>query len=264
MKKNVNKALAGIMMASLLMSGCGADAVKEAQNEVQNEVQNESTVTADSTPENTEVSMEESFLDEEVSESVQKDGIWEVTDSISEEGTYKEVYYAYHIPQFSDPNAEALNERIKADVMSTYEEEKKNMSEDCDIDCSTIIHFDFVNDNVLSVLLTMTYESGFINNYGYNYDYVANKEMSNADLIKVAGKSEAEVLDACKNFAKESFEAKIADYDTEEEIDADMYIRNNESNITMDMAMFLDDTGALNVMVPVASIMTDDNGDIIS
>lgn len=175
---------------------------------------------------------------------------------------FNQVQYHYQIPQFNanSESAKALNKRIEdqLDEIIGYEEER--MSGGVSLINNSVTYEVFAYGDVTAILVTVPYPNDCIDYLAYTYDFQNDKELTNTELLAMNMMTEEEFVTEVCRLQKEDFIELAKNWPnpmTDQEM-INSYIENVNAYATVNLPMYLDDEGALQVYIPFASIAGSD------
>ena len=272
---NMRKRLLIIMMISLLaLSACGKSEegkgteanqtstevttqATEATTEATSEMTTESATTAESTTQAEIVDYSDRLVAYELKETdnpyinelLNMSG--EYTDSVDNTGTYH-----YQIPQFNaaSDSARALNERIEADLYKIVENEVTNMDGGFSLICYSLNYEVFQYGEIVAIVAVAPYPNDCRYYYAYTYDFENDKEVTNTELLAMNNMTaDGFVEEACKR-EEEHFMNMASNMGMTESEEIEFYLEPAREDTTVDLPMYLDENGVLNVYVPFPSV----------
>lgn len=238
--------------------------------------------------ENTKVE-EKSEQEEETTEASTKESIEESTEAASSEEVIAEVVfekelretdnpriaellnvsgihfdgfnqnqYHYQIPQFNadSESAKAVNKRIDDDISTIIEQEAANISGGYSLVTHSVTYEIFEYGDITAILVTVPYPNDCMDYLAYTYDFQNDKELTNTELLALNGMTEeAFVAEVCRLQEEDFFElAKNWPNPMTDQEMINGYIANVNEYATVDLPMYFDDKGTLQVYIPFASI----------
>ncbi len=231
------------------------EATTEAIAEVTTEASTESTTTTEATTEAIDYSdrlvvYELKETDNPyVNELLNMSG--EYTDSVDNTGTYH-----YQIPQFNatSASAKALNQRIEADLYKIVENEVINMDGGFSLMCYSLTYEVFQYGDIVAIVAKAPYPNDCKYYYAYTYDFENDKEVTNAELLAMNNMTaDGFVEEACKR-EEEHFMNMASNMGMTESEEIEFYLEPAREDTTVDLPMYLDENGVLNVYVPFPSV----------
>ena len=168
------------------------------------------------------------------------------TDSVNNEGGY-----SYQIPQFraDSDSAKSLNQRIVDDILPYVEHEVDCMSSGSSL-LHYGIHYEITEfEDIVSILIKIPYPNDGLAFYVYNYDFVKDRELTNADILAKKGMTEEAFIEAAHELQGESMN-RLLDNIPDEYKEEYLYMLKEANELTkVDTSMYLDEDGTLNAIV---------------
>lgn len=200
--------------------------------------------------------------DDPNSQSVYDDSL--IGEIYSEEGSATDTYsntwnYSYHIPQIlaETPGAKSINQQIAAVFDPIMEEAHYSMDQGWLYTPSNINWQSHWNGSLLSLVIAIYMDNDYTEYCIFNYDFEADEQLDNEQLLAIAGLSREEFLTQLRAAAINTFDDMYGDIDGSELI-YDNYIQRSwtigNDNISMDGLLYLNDNGQLEVAQPIGSI----------
>lgn len=177
-------------------------------------------------------------------------------------GTYSDGFnqeqYHYRIPQFNanSESAEALNKRIEDDLSEIIDPEGTNILGGYSLVTNSVMYDVFEYGNITAIVVTVPYPNDCMDYLTYTYDFKDNKEITNADLLAMSGLTEEGFVEEVCRLQEEDF-IELAENWPNPMTDQEMikeYIAIVNEYASVDLPMYIDDKGRLQVYIPFASI----------
>lgn len=177
-------------------------------------------------------------------------------------GTYSDGFnqeqYHYRIPQFNanSEGAEALNKRIEVDLSEIIDQEGTNILGGYSLVTNSVIYDVFEYENITAIVVTVPYPNDCMDYLTYTYDFKDNKEITNADLLAMSGLTEEGFVAEVCRLQEEDF-IELAENWPNPMTDQEMmneYIAIVNEYASVDLPMYIDNKGRLQVYIPFASI----------
>lgn len=184
--------------------------------------------------------------------------------------------YSYSIPKINinSDDVIVINKEIQDKYKNEVDEEIKNYKQGYSVSLLSLKYDVIINDTILSLLITKDCDFDFIVYQTYNVDISTGKILSNIQLLQYKNITEADLLNELPNLLSDEFimqnrskdtvienMKKAPDRFTEEEIEdfskeyTDKYnLTIDKSNFGIDMPMFLDSDGNLNIIAKIYSL----------
>ncbi len=175
----------------------------------------------------------------------------EYTDSVDNTGTYH-----YQIPQFNatSDSAKTLNQRIEADLYKIVENEVINMDGGFSLMCYCLTYEVFQYGEIVAIVAVAPYPNDCRYYYAYTYDFENDKEVTNTELLAMNNMTaDAFVEEACR-MEEEHFMSMASNMGMTESEEIEFYLEPAREDTTVDLPMYLDENGVLNVYVPFPSV----------
>lgn len=221
--------------------------------------------------ETTELSMEEStensLSEEDIVEINFKRELKEtdnprILELLNVSGTYSDGFnrehYHYQIPQFNadSESAKALNKRIEEDLSEIIDQEGTNILGGYSLVTNSVMYDVFEYGNITAIVVTVPYPNDCMDYLTYTYDFKDNKEITNADLLAMSGLTEEGFVAEVCRLQEEDFIELVENWPnpmTDQEMIKE-YIAIVNEYASVDLPMYIDETGKLQVYIPFASI----------
>lgn len=174
----------------------------------------------------------------------------EYTDSVDNTGTYH-----YQIPQFNatSDSANALNQRIEADLYRIVEAEIANMDGGVSLICYSVTYEVIQYGEIVAIVAKAPYPNDCNMYFAYTYDFGNDKELTNVELLAMKNMTEEDFIEkACKK-GEEHF-LPAADSMGMPAEDKELFLETAREQTTVDIPMYLDANGVLNAYVPFPSV----------
>lgn len=125
--------------------------------------------------------------------------------------------YSYSIPYINIDSVDAkkINTEIESYYKPLVEEELKNESEGLSVIMGNIKYNSYINDNILSVVVSNTYPNDCIYYKVYNLDIYNGTVITNTDIISLKNMTESKFLDKLKELYENEF---ISAYGSKEKL----------------------------------------------
>lgn len=177
-------------------------------------------------------------------------------------GTYSDGFnqeqYHYRIPQFNanSESAEVLNKRIEDDLSEIIDQEIANILGGYSLVTNSVMYDVFEYGNITAIVVTVPYPNDCMDYLTYTYDFKDNKEITNADLLAMSGLTEEGFVEEVCRLQEEDF-IELAENWPNPMTDQEMineYIAIVNEYASVDLPMYIDEMGKLQVYIPFASI----------
>lgn len=171
---------------------------------------------------------------------------------------FNQEHYHYQIPQFNvnSENAEAVNRRIEDNLSRIIEQEAANMSGGYSLVTNSVTYESFEYGDIVAIVVTVPYPNDCMDYGAYTYDFQNDRELTNAELLEMNMLTEDEFVTEVCRLQKEDFmelvESCPEQFSSPEMINE--YIANINACVTVNLPMYLDNNGVLQVYIPFASI----------
>lgn len=184
--------------------------------------------------------------------------------------------YSYSIPYINIDSADArrINNEIESYYKKLVEQELKNESEGYAINMYTIKYTSYINDTILSLVISHSNPNDCIYYKVYNLDIYNGTMVSNADILNLKNITEAKLLDKLKELYKNKFvslygtrenyinnmkTAPVGWTETELQEQAKLYDEQfnytiSDNNCSISTPMFLNDDGNICVVATIYSL----------
>ncbi len=171
---------------------------------------------------------------------------------------FNQENYHYQIPQFNanSEGAKVLNKRIEDELSEIIDEETANMSGGCSLISNSVTYEVFEYGDITAVVVAVPYPNDIMDYMTYTYDFKNNEEMTNAELLAMNGVTEEEFVAEVCRLQEEDFIEMAANWPnpiTDQEI-INEYVAVVNEYASVDLPMYIDETGRLQVYIPCASI----------
>ena len=189
-----------------------------------------------------------------------------IAELLNASGTYSDGFgeeaYHYQIPQFYDDSESAvtLNKRIDEELSEVIEDEAECMASGVSLWVHWVTYDVFEYGNLASIVVAIDYGTDFIDYMAYTYDFEQHKEVTNTELIAMKGMTEESFVTEVCRLQKEAF-TELAKNWPNPMTDPEMinrYISNVNEHADVNLPMYLDKEGNLQVYVPYAAIAGSD------
>ena len=261
-----------LILCSFLMMGCAMQNAPINASEVEPEIatveeskssEQDEPSAEESVAESTEVASSEEAIAEVVFEKELKEtDNPRISELLNVSGTHFDGFnhdsYHYQIPQFhaDSESAKALNKRIEDDLSEIIEYEAEHISGGVSLVTYTITYEVFEYGDITAILVSVPYPNDCMEYFAYTYDFQNNKEVTNAELLAMKGMTEEAFVEEVCRLQKEDF-TELAQNWPNPMTDQEMingYIANVNAYATVDLPMYFDSDGTLQVYIPFASI----------
>lgn len=184
--------------------------------------------------------------------------------------------YSYSIPYINIDSADArrINNEIESYYKKLVEQELKNESEGYAINMYTIKYTSYINDTILSLVISHSNPNDCIYYKVYNLDIYNGTMVSNADILNLKNITEAKLLDKLKELYKNKFvslygtrenyinnmkTAPVGWTETELQEQAKLYDEQfnytiSDNNCSISTPLFLNDDGNICVVATIYSL----------
>lgn len=269
-KRTIKRTVSALSTAAILlmvMTACGRQASSQTEN---TEGKNVSSV-----PENFQ-KQEESEGGENTAaegESGENTGypsrevtvteLYSVDDEIVNEEYDYVVEYSYHVPQIDDdtPGAAEINSEIAAVYGGLVERSLNEIEQGELTGCASITYEAYQSGDIFSLVLLCTeYFEGYEEYGTYNYDTREGVRLGNEKVLEKKGLTGEEYLSALRRAAVKYYDNLYFNQWDEmgEWCLAGAYQERraftvSERNITMDLPLYIDNSGKLHTIVPIGS-----------
>lgn len=171
---------------------------------------------------------------------------------------FNQEHYHYQIPQFKadSESAKEVNKRIEDDLSEIIEQEATHISGGYSLVTHSVTYEVFEYEDITAIVVTVPYPNDCMDYLVYTYDFQTDKERSNAELLALKGISEeAFVAEVCR-LQEEHFTemAKTGPNPMTNQEMINGYIANVNAYATVELPMYFDENGILQVYIPFASI----------
>ena len=174
----------------------------------------------------------------------------EYTDSVDNTGTYH-----YQIPQFNatSDSANALNQRIEADLYKIVESEVSCMDSGVSLICYSVTYEVIQYGEIVAIVAKAPYPNDCNMYFAYTYDFGNDKELTNAELLAMNNMTEDDFVEKACKMGEEDF-MSVADSMGMSDEDKELFLETAREQTTVDIPMYLDANGVLNAYVPFPSV----------
>lgn len=259
-KKTIKRTISVLSMAAMLlmvMTACGQQASSQTENTGGKDLS--------SAPENFQKQVESKVGENtaQTSREVNVTELYSIDDKLVNEEFDYVVKYSYHVPQIDDdtPGAAAINSEIATVYGGLVEKSLKEIEQGDLTGCASITYETYQSGDIFSLVLLYTEYFGGYEEYGtYNYDTREGVRLGNEKVLERKGLTGEEYLsDLCHAAAKYYDNLYFDQWDGMDEwCLAGAYQERraftvSERNITMDLPLYIDNSGKLHTIVPVGS-----------
>ena len=161
--------------------------------------------------------------------------------------------YVLRLPQLksSSDSAEDINKRIVDKYDEMIQKSIETFETECDLYNKVSWDSYLYNDIISIVITTRDYMSESYRDYSvYNFNVKTEKEVTNSEMLKLAGLSESEFIKKAKSAAEEKFKSiEYRNPGIDDFYEECLKKTVSDENITSSLPMFLDDNGVLNTIV---------------
>lgn len=184
-----------------------------------------------------------------------------VYDQYAKDGSYTDSCgnkddFSYHVPAINIDSdaAAAINSEIQAYCMSYINGDLSNMSSGCSIEFNKISYYYYVNDNILSLIIKVNYlDDDYIEYKTYNISTYTGNTVNGSNLLEYKNVIPQKLLNTVKEKAEIEFDQAVSGLDPA--YYQDVHARTISSdNISMNMPMFMDQNGNINVVTKIYTI----------
>lgn len=171
---------------------------------------------------------------------------------------FNQDHYHYQIPQFNvdSESAKAVNKRIEDNLSEIIEQEAVNISGGYSLVTHSVTYEIIEYGDITAIVVTVSYPNDCKDYLTYTYDFQNDKELTNKELLAMNMMTEDEfVTEVCRLQREDFIELAKSGPNpmTDQEI-INGYIANVNAYATVELPMYFDDNGTLQVYVPFASI----------
>ena len=183
----------------------------------------------------------------------------------ADDGTYVDgdgnsYEYSFHIPMLiaHTPDADRINSAITAFAGDMLREQYSNMEKKYGLSCYEITWNAYWHGSMVSLVLEMRMDFNDVRDYAvYNYDFSMGREVANREILEQLGCTEEEYLELLRTSAVQWFDGLYGELPAQYKnafYDRQRAWTGSDENVSMDRMMYLDENGALAVVMPVASL----------
>ncbi|MBQ7359143.1 MAG: hypothetical protein IJW63_03495 [Lachnospiraceae bacterium] len=164
--------------------------------------------------------------------------------------------YSYKIPQFNadSESAKMVNQRIVDDIYPLVEGEFELMSMGGSLINCAITYEVMKYGDIVAILVSVPYDNDVMNYYAYSYDFKNDKELRNQDLLGFRGMSEEDFVEKACEMELAYFKEISEGLSEEIKEGYKDIIEEAKAVTTIDLPMYLDEEGILNVYIPFPSL----------
>lgn len=166
--------------------------------------------------------------------------------------------YDYRIPQFNadSESAKTVNKKIEDNLSEIIEQEAANISGGYSLVTYSVTYEIFEYGDITAILVSVPYPNDCMDYLAYTYDFQSDKELTNAELLAMNMMTEEEfVTEVCRLQEEDFIElAKSGPNPMTNQEMINGYIANVNAYATVELPMYFDDKGTLQVYIPFASI----------
>lgn len=242
-----------LFLFSFVMGGCG---LKENAKVEESSVQEEVSIDAENPLSEREETAE--VFEKELKETDNP----RISELLNVSGTHFDGFnqdnYHFQIPQFNaeSESAKAVNERIDEQLSEIIEQELVNISGGYSLFTYSVTYEIFEYGDITAIVVTVPYPNDCMDYLAYTYDFQNDKELTNTELLAMNRMREEEFVTEVYRLQEEDF-MELAKNCPNPMTDQEMingYIANVNAYATVDLPMYFDGNGTLQVYVPFASI----------
>lgn len=235
----------------------------DAESQLRQEESTAETSTEESVAESTEAtSSEEAIVEVVFEKEIKETDNPRIAELMNVSGTHFDGYnqdrYHYQIPQFNadSESAKAVNKRIEDDLSEIIDQEAALISGGYSLVTYSITYEVFEYGDITAILVSVPYPNDCMDYFAYTYDFQNNKEVTNAELLAMNGMTEEAFVEEVCRLQKEDFTelAQSWPYPMTDQEMINGYIANVNAYATVDLPMYFDSNGTLQVYIPFASI----------
>lgn len=269
-KRTIKRTVSALSTAAILlmvMTACGRQASSQTEN---TEGKNLSSVPENFQKQEESEGGENTAAEGESGENTAYPGrevtvteLYSVDDEIVNEEYDYVVEYSYHVPQIDDdtPGAAEINSEIAAVYGGLVERSLKEIEQGELTGCASITYEAYQSGDIFSLVLLCTEYFGGYEEYGtYSYDTREGVRLGNEKVLEKKGLTGEEYLSALRRAAAKYYDNLYFNQWDEmgEWCLAGAYQERraftvSERNITMDLPLYIDNSGKLHTIVPIGS-----------
>ena len=269
-KRTIKRTVSALSTAAILlmvMTACGRQASSQTEN---TEGKNLSSVPENFQKQEESEGGENTAAEGESGENTGYPGrevtvteLYSVDDEIVNEEYDYVVEYSYHVPQIDDdtPGAAEINSEIAAVYGGLVERSLNEIEQGELTGCASITYEAYQSGDIFSLVLLCTEYFGGYEEYGtYNYDTREGVRLGNEKVLEKKGLTGEEYLSALRRAAVKYYDNLYFNQWDEmgEWCLAGAYQERraftvSERNITMDLPLYIDNSGKLHTIVPIGS-----------
>ena len=269
-KRTIKRTVSALSTAAILlmvMTACGRQASSQTEN---TEGKNLSSVPENFQKQEESEGGENTAAEGESSENTGYPGrevtvteLYSVDDEIVNEEYDYVVEYSYHVPQIDDdtPGAAEINSEIAAVYGGLVERSLNEIEQGELTGCASITYEAYQSGDIFSLVLLCTeYFEGYEEYGTYNYDTREGVRLGNEKVLEKKGLTGEEYLSALRRAAVKYYDNLYFNQWDEmgEWCLAGAYQERraftvSERNITMDLPLYIDNSGKLHTIVPIGS-----------
>ena len=269
-KRTIKRTVSALSTAAILlmvMTACGRQASSQTEN---TEGKNLSSVPENFQKQEESEGGENTAAEGESGENTGYPGrevtvteLYSVDDEIVNEEYDYVVEYSYHVPQIDDdtPGAAEINSEIAAVYGGLVERSLNEIEQGELTGCASITYEAYQSGDIFSLVLLCTeYFEGYEEYGTYNYDTREGVRLGNEKVLEKKGLTGEEYLSALRRAAVKYYDNLY--FNQWEEMGewclAGAYQERraftvSERNITMDLPLYIDNSGKLHTIVPIGS-----------
>ena len=269
-KRTIKRTVSALSTAAILlmvMTACGRQASSQTEN---TEGKNLSSVPENFQKQEESEGGENTAAEGESGENTGYPGrevtvteLYSVDDEIVNEEYDYVVEYSYHVPQIDDdtPGAAEINSEIAAVYGGLVERSLNEIEQGELTGCASITYEAYQSGDIFSLVLLCTeYFEGYEEYGTYNYDTREGVRLGNEKVLEKKGLTGEEYLSALRRAAVKYYDNLYFNQWDEmgEWCLAGAYQERraftvSERNITMDLPLYIDNSGKLHTIVPIGS-----------
>lgn len=259
-KRAIKRTVSALSTAAILlivMTACGQQASSQTENTGGKNLS--------SVPENFQKQVESKGGENTAypSREVTVTQLYSVDDEIVNEEYDYVVEYSYHVPQIDDdtPGAAAINSEIATVYGGLVEKSLKEIEQGNLTGCASIAYETYQSGDIFSLVLLCTEYFGEYEEYGtYNYDTREGVRLGNEKVLERKGLTGEEYLPALRRAAAKYYDNlyfnrwdEMGEWCLAGAYQERRAFTVSERNITLDLPLYLDNSGKLHTIVPVGS-----------
>lgn len=168
---------------------------------------------------------------------------------------------SYHVPKINIDSDEAdkVNSEIYANCMGNINEELSTMEDGCSPVLVDVSYSTYVYGDVLSIVIEQRLDwDDYIAYQVYNVDIHTGKQLRNSELLGLVNIDQDTFINTARSCVYDRFKGEVQNYKNHVEEVLSLYKDTvNSDNIEINMPVFLDNDGNINIIATIYSVAGD-------